>query len=161
MLTVIYILALYTLITFPFLFAIMFGDAGHGIILLAFAISLICIEKKYENKKSNNEVFNIFFGGRYIILLMGIFSIYTGIIYNDVFCKPIKIFASGWFVNYNSSTVLTNTGLQLNPDENFHEYPYPLGVDPVWQVSQKYKNFIDFEIICIIHFFYFRWPIIK
>ena len=38
--------ALYTIITFPFLFAVMFGDAGHGLIMAAFSVLLILFEKR-------------------------------------------------------------------------------------------------------------------
>lgn len=36
----------YTIITFPFLFAVMFGDAGHGLLMALFAAVLIVFEKK-------------------------------------------------------------------------------------------------------------------
>lgn len=126
--------ALYTIITFPFLFAVMFGDAGHGIILLLFGLYMVLNEKKLIAKKIDSEVWNIFFNGRYIILLMGMFSIYTGIIYNDLFSKSMNIFGTQWEVNYNESTVSENVNLEMNPNENYLKIPYPVGLDPIWQV---------------------------
>ena len=88
----------FTCISFPFLFAVMFGDAGHAIIMLFFALFMVVFENRLKNTGKSNEVWQIFFGGRYIILLMAIFSVYTGIIYNDVFSKSINIFGSSWRV---------------------------------------------------------------
>jgi len=133
--------ALYTIITFPFLFAIMFGDAGHGCLLTAFGAFMVIKENKFLRQKSNNEIWNIFFGGRYIILLMGLFSIYTGLIYNDVFSKSVNIFGSSWRSNYNLSTVRDNPTLTLSPstDDYKDKLPYPFGLDPVWQLAAANK----------------------
>ncbi|XP_043564909.1 V-type proton ATPase 116 kDa subunit a-like isoform X2 [Chiloscyllium plagiosum] len=88
----------YTIITFPFLFAVMFGDCGHGAVLLGFALIMIINEKEFADQKGGNEIWNTFFNGRYLILLMSIFSIYTGFIYNDCFSKSFNIFGSSWHV---------------------------------------------------------------
>ncbi|XP_029162361.1 V-type proton ATPase 116 kDa subunit a isoform X3 [Nylanderia fulva] len=128
----------YTIITFPFLFAIMFGDTGHGLIMFLFGGWMVLKEKPLAAKKSDNEIWNIFFGGRYIIFLMGLFSMYTGLIYNDVFSKSLNIFGSNWVINYNRTTVQHNKDLQLNPSStDYVDYPYPFGMDPVWQLAEN------------------------
>ncbi|KAG8230288.1 hypothetical protein J437_LFUL010191 [Ladona fulva] len=134
--------ALFTIITFPFLFAVMFGDLGHGVIMTTFAAWMVIFEKRLGKDKSNNEIWNIFFGGRYLILLMGLFSMYTGLIYNDLFSKSINIFGSNWKADgYNESTLLKNALLQLDPaDKNFYiQHPYPFGMDPAWQLAKANK----------------------
>ncbi|CAD0197148.1 unnamed protein product [Chrysodeixis includens] len=130
----------YTIITFPFLFAVMFGDLGHGALMAAFGFWMCYKEKPLQAKKIDSEIWNIFFGGRYIILLMGLFSMYTGIIYNDIFSKSLNIFGSAWRTNYNESTLQSNKLLQLNPDSNdYMQTPYPFGIDPVWQLAEANK----------------------
>lgn len=46
----------YTIITFPFLFAIMFGDLGHGTLMALFAAWMVLREKPLAAKKSDSEV---------------------------------------------------------------------------------------------------------
>lgn len=136
--------ALYTIVTFPFLFGIMFGDAGHGVILTLFGAFMVIWEQDLMKKKTSNEIWNIFFGGRYIILLMGLFSIYTGLIYNDVFSKSLQLFESSWKINYNLSTIMENKDLILDPaTQDYAQVPYPFGLDPVWQISANKIIFLN------------------
>lgn len=140
----------FTCITFPFLFAIMFGDAGHGIIMLAFSLFMVLFEKRLKNTGKSNEVWQIFFGGRYIILMMGIFSIYTGIIYNDWFSKAVNVFGSSWRVGVGYDfNFMQVTVFNLNPDSNatsnrmFNGQPYPFGLDPAWALASNKISFTN------------------
>ncbi|KAH8325716.1 hypothetical protein KR067_004987 [Drosophila pandora] len=134
--------ALYACITFPFLFAVMFGDLGHGLILVAVASYLIIQEKKLASIRE--EIFNIFFGGRYIIFLMGIFSIYTGFIYNDIFSKSMNIFGSGWHMNYTRAVVEDENlkSITLRPNDTVWK-TYPFGMDPIWQMADNKIIFLN------------------
>jgi V-type H+-transporting ATPase subunit a len=51
-----YFSAPYTIITFPFLFAVMFGDLGHGMIMAVFGAWMVLREKPLAAKKSDSEV---------------------------------------------------------------------------------------------------------
>ncbi|XP_052449287.1 V-type proton ATPase 116 kDa subunit a 2 isoform X1 [Carassius gibelio] len=141
----------YTIITFPFLFAVMFGDLGHGIIMALFALWMVLYENDRKLKKTRNEVWNIFFEGRYIILLMGIFSVYTGLIYNDCFSKSINLFGSGWNVRamydhggWNAHMVRSNSFLALDPNvRGVFKGPYPLGIDPIWNLASNRLTFLN------------------
>uniref|UniRef100_A0AAY4ANL4 V-type proton ATPase subunit a n=1 Tax=Denticeps clupeoides TaxID=299321 RepID=A0AAY4ANL4_9TELE len=134
----------YTIVTFPFLFAVMFGDCGHGLIMTAFAAWLILKEEHFRKMKS--ELTSILFGGRYIILLMGIFSVYTGLIYNDCFSKSFNLFGSSWSVRAMLNETLQRTHqLQLDPAmfEVFSGSPYIFGIDPIWSVALNKLTFLN------------------
>nr|XP_015210120.1 PREDICTED: V-type proton ATPase 116 kDa subunit a isoform 1-like [Lepisosteus oculatus] len=141
----------YTIITFPFLFAVMFGDCGHGLIMTLFATWMVIQEEQF--KKFKNEISDILFNGRYIILLMGIFSIYTGFIYNDCFSKAFNIFGSSWRVKpmfhpngpWSNQTLHGSGILQLDPVTPgvFSGSPYPFGIDPIWNIASNKLTFLN------------------
>lgn len=130
----------YTIITFPFLFALMFGDAGHGLLVALFGAFLIYKEKEMMAKKIDNEIVATFFGGRYIILLMGIFSVYTGFIYNDIFAKGMNIFGSSWRAT-NTTELFDH--VNLDPAVNYVGLPYTFGVDPIWMTAGNRILFLN------------------
>ncbi|XP_075458617.1 V-type proton ATPase 116 kDa subunit a 4-like isoform X1 [Ascaphus truei] len=140
----------YTIITFPFLFAVMCGDCGHGTLMLGFALWMIWNEKRLSKK--GGEILVMFFGGRYLILLMSLFTIYTGVIYNVCFSKSLTIYSSSWsirsmFVNgsWNQRLLKQNTFLQLDPaiPQVFSGKPYPFGIDPVWDFATNKLTFLN------------------
>lgn len=108
--------------------------------MLLFALMMVLREKKFLAEKSDDEIWNLFFGGRYIILLMGLFSIYSGFIYNDVFAKSLNIFGSSWRANFTSNDTRDNKILELYAVADAGHYlqtPYPFGMDPVWSLAQN------------------------
>lgn len=119
--------ALFTIITFPFLFAVMFGDIGHGLIMFLAALYMVLKEK--ELAKVKDEIFSMFFFGRYIILLMGAFAIFTGFIYNDIFSLSLTLAKSAWKWPDHISPGTVTAELTDNR--------YPIGIDPNWHGAEN------------------------
>lgn len=53
---------IFTIVTFPFLFAVMFGDVGHGFLMLLLTVYLILNEKKLALRPPD-DMFDMIFGG--------------------------------------------------------------------------------------------------
>ncbi|KAH0502286.1 V-type proton ATPase 116 kDa subunit a isoform 2 [Microtus ochrogaster] len=152
--------ALFTIITFPFLFAVMFGDFGHGFVMFLFALFLV-LNENHPRLSQSQEILRMFFNGRYILLLMGLFSVYTGLIYNDCFSKSVNLFGSGWNVSamyssshsqeeqkrmvlWNDSTIRHSRTLQLDPNiPGVFRGPYPFGIDPIWNLATNRLTFLN------------------
>ncbi|PNS16613.1 hypothetical protein CAC42_4577 [Sphaceloma murrayae] len=119
-----------TIVTFPFLFAVMFGDFGHGILMALAAAAMIYFEKPLSRGKQD-ELFGMAFYGRYIMLMMGIFSMYTGLIYNDMFSKALPIFQSGFVITEDFKE---NSPVHFARRDG---YTYPFGLDWRWHDSDN------------------------
>ena len=61
---------------------------------------------------------------------MGAFSVYTGLIYNDIFSKSLHLFRSGWDFPepHGNETVVTAVS-------NGHTYLF--GLDPAWREAEN------------------------
>lgn len=119
--------AMPVIVTFPFLFAVMFGDLGHAVIMLSAALAMIYWEKSL--KKVSFELFAMIFYGRYIALVMAVFSIFTGLIYNDAFSKSMTLFPSAWEFKKPENWV---KGMSISATLNDEGYRYPFGMDYAW-----------------------------
>ncbi|KAJ1557664.1 H(+)-transporting V0 sector ATPase subunit a, partial [Nowakowskiella sp. JEL0078] len=124
---------LFTTISFPFLFAVMFGDMGHGFLVFLFA-AWMCLSERSLGRKKWGEMWDMIFGGRYILLLMGVFSVFTGLMYNDIFSRPLGLFKSGYLFS------------QSAPEEPFIAEKigtYPFGLDPAWMLAENKLLFLN------------------
>ncbi|PSS00543.1 V-type proton ATPase subunit A [Coniella lustricola] len=119
--------AIPVIVTFPFLFAVMFGDFGHACIMLTAALAMIYWEKPL--KKVTFELFAMVYYGRYIALVMAVFSVFTGLIYNDVFSKSMTLFPSQW--EWDAPEGYKDGASQITAKLK-GDYRYPFGLDWMW-----------------------------
>lgn len=87
--------ALLTIVTFPFFFGMMFGDMGHGSLLVIGGM-VLTIGGPELTKGTGFELFSF---ARYLLLLMGIMAFYCGFIYNEWFAIPTNLFGSCYDIN--------------------------------------------------------------
>ena len=112
--------ALFMYFSFPFLFAVMFGDIGHALILLIFSLFIIIFEDRLQYLQAD-EIGSMIFNGRYVMFLMGLFSTFTGLIYNDFFSLSLSIFPLSFASRFDGSLF-----------SKIPDYTYPFGLDPLW-----------------------------
>jgi V-type H+-transporting ATPase subunit a len=134
---------LFAVITFPFLFAVMFGDIGHGAIMFLAGL-VMCMYERQLAKNSMGEIFDMFFFGRYMVLLMGAFSMFTGFLYNDIFSKSLHLFGTGWDwpAERNGPTEAIPNG-----------HVYTMGLDPTWHGADNalvFTNSIKMKMSVIL-----------
>ena len=83
--------ALFTCVSFPFLFGVMFGDICHGSVLLIFGI-ILCILKRRSTELELADPDSLAAGlykVRHMIVMLGVFSTYCGFLYNDFASLPL------------------------------------------------------------------------
>ena len=98
----------FVIVTFPFLFGIMYGDVGHGVCMLLMA-SCLCLFNSYLEKKVPSLAPML--SARYMLLMMGFFAVYCGLMYNDMMAIPIW---SAWGSCYEIPEK-TTPGQELKP----------------------------------------------
>lgn len=108
---------LFTAITFPFLFGLMFGDIGHGLGLLAFGLALV-----FRSRFFSEPLIKM----RYLITLMGIFATFCGVIYNEFFSLPVILAPSCY-----------------PRQEAVSSCVYPIGIDYSWHAASNAVNFVN------------------
>ncbi|KPA84612.1 putative vacuolar proton-ATPase-like protein [Leptomonas pyrrhocoris] len=127
----------FTIITFPYLFGIMYGDIGHGVLLLLIALYFIYKERAWRTVQLN-EIVAMVFGGRYLLLLMSLYAIYMGLLYNDFFGFSLNLFSSGYTwapITAQNGTTYPTTPNGLPSVKPSHVYA--LGLDAAWSETDN------------------------
>lgn len=135
--------AVFAIVTFPFLFGVMFGDVGHGFLLFFVGAILCLIHPKFRNNLDMEGIMSM----RYLLVMMGFFAMFCGLIYNEFFAIPMSIFGVS---DYEEEVKVIDTsgryGFKRNvPDvpDAMPEYVYPFGFDPVWFRSDQLLSFTN------------------
>lgn len=125
--------ALFTIVTFPFFFGMMFGDMGHGSIYMILGLILVMFKNCLRGTALEGLE-----SMRYFILLCGFMATYCGLVYNEFFALPTQIFGSCYDLE--------------NREMLYEKYMYKrtsfdcnvaFGTDPVWGVSRNKLTFVN------------------
>ena len=120
------------MVTFPFLFAIMFGDIGHGAFLFFFAAYLCLREETIRKERGGGGLLKTLLPARYLILMSGFFAVFTGFIYNDFMSIPI-------FASWGSCWKFPGGG----DAQRVPGCVPPFGIDPIWYESTNQLTFLN------------------
>merc|ERR1711920_74786 len=117
--------ALLTVVTFPFIFGMMYGDVGHGGLLLLTGIFLVLKGEQFRFTQP------AIFGARYLVLSLGIFATFAGFMYNDFFSIGLPIFSSRWEDLNGDGQFTPVAGFDATNSGDGYG-PYPFGLDWAW-----------------------------
>ncbi len=121
--------ALFTAVTFPFMFGMMYGDLGHASVLLGVALWMIWREKDFKGKQLG-DIAGMAFKSRYMLVLMSLFGMYCGMIYNDFFGFGVAAAQSRWEFPCDNCTTAVRVAVDGSE-------VYPFGTDPTWHISNN------------------------
>ncbi|CAM9530718.1 unnamed protein product [Phaeothamnion confervicola] len=124
--------ALFTAGTFPFLYGVMYGDIGHGSVLFLFGLFLVFSHGGVAGRRDLGEMIGGMYSARYMLAMMGFFSVYCGLIYNDFFSIPLDIFGSQyyWADGAEAGDLAQSKSSYGDPSA-----VYPFGSDPAWHIA--------------------------
>lgn len=117
---------LFTIISFPYEFGVMYGDIGHGGIILAFGLCLV-----YYYNQLYATALKPVLPYRYMLTLLGLFATYCGLVYNDFLAIPWAIFGSCYRFEHHTFV------------RKYPECTVPFGFDPVWYRSAQEVSFLN------------------
>ena len=132
----------FTIVTFPFLFGIMFGDIGHGLVLFLVGACLCLFEDVIRTKAPSMEGVLVL---RYIALLMGIFATFCGLIYNDFMAIPVWIWDSCYDLVEIPHAPAKEGEHERTPFKSYFKQDcvYPVGIDPAWHLGSNELTYLN------------------
>ncbi len=152
--------ALFTIVTFPFLFGVMYGDILHGGILFLVGCALCFFAPRLKAAAADSEGAAMMYNARYLLTLMGLFAFYVGWIYNDFASIPVNLGSKYAYVA-NNGTVVTPGAVPPScwsaANYSIHEAcrpggvdsVYNFGLDPIWHGTSSqlaYTNSLKMKI---------------
>jgi V-type H+-transporting ATPase subunit a len=115
--------ALFACVSFPFLFGVMFGDIGHGSILLLLGV-FACAQGDKLNIPELNYA-------KYLLIAMGIAAVYAGFMYSEFFSIGVNLFGTSFTCSEASCSMGSDYGA------------YPFGLDPSWAEADNMLVFVN------------------
>lgn len=132
---------MFNLVTFPFLYAVMFGDIGHGGLLLLFGTFLVMFPGLISSAG-----LDVMVRVRYLVFMLGFFAFFVGWCYNDFMSIPVELSQGSCY-----ETVHPEGG---NPHAVLKDdCVYPIGFDPKWFLAKNgltYFNSMKMKLSVIL-----------
>lgn len=151
--------AVFSIVTFPFLFSVMYGDWGHGMVFFILGLVLTFGEPYLRENMAMQGILKI----RYFILMLGFLSCYNGLIYNEFFAISNDFFGTCYRDNIDPALVAADPTYKRLTYKDSDDCVYAFGMDPAWSLDPTQKltfmNTAKEKISVIIAFFHLNFGI--
>ena len=102
---------LFAIVWFPYMFGTMFGDAGHGL-----ALTIISLFIVFNKKSFDYDIVEV----RSLLLFLGCFAFYCGMVYNDFLSISLPFSNSCWNLKNGGYERSENCVYPFGLDYNLH-----------------------------------------
>ncbi|MES1913065.1 MAG: hypothetical protein MHM6MM_005295, partial [Cercozoa sp. M6MM] len=134
--------ALFSIVSFPFMYGMMYGDVVHGAWVLLVGLALILVAPRFKGRRVPDSLQSLL-PLRYLLLLMGLAAVFMGLVYNDALSLPMAMFDSAYTFTKVGDGADAHFEVERKIGSDGTPQVYAFGLDHAWYHTETHMVFFN------------------